>query len=185
MMLAIIEHAWFFGLAIRLVHHAPFGFVKAELRLGAHDIGPRAAMGETRMHRIHAVLDALQPVAVLKSLDRDVDLAFANQEIVARHKRHRLWTEVSEDQTAQFFDRIRRQANVLFFERAVGRLARNLHQLAARVIKPTMIAAAQTVALDVAETQVGAPVRAEGADHASPPSRVAEQHEIFTKHTNE
>ena len=68
-MLAVVEYARLFGLAIGLVHHAPLGFVKAQLRLGAHDIRPRAAMGETRMHRVHAVLDALQPIAILQSLE--------------------------------------------------------------------------------------------------------------------
>ena len=84
-MLAVVEHARLFGVAIGLVHHAPLGLVKAQLRLGAHDIRPCAAMGETRMHRVHAILDALQPIAILQALDRNIDIAVACYEkIIAR-----------------------------------------------------------------------------------------------------
>ena len=97
MVLAIIQHAWLFGLAISFVNDAPFGLVKAQLRLGAHDVRPCAAMGETRMHRVDAVLDALQPVAVLKALNGDVNVALADEKIITRHQRHRLRAEIGED----------------------------------------------------------------------------------------
>ena len=64
-------------------------------------------MSETRMDRVHAVFDALQPVAVLKALNGDVNVALADEKIIARHQRHRLRSEIGEDQSAEFFNRIR------------------------------------------------------------------------------
>ena len=98
-MLAVVEHARLFGLAIGFVDHAPLGFVEAQFRLRAHDVRPGAAMGEARVHRVHAVLDALQPVAVLNALNRDVNFAVADEKIIARH------------QTAQAAVRNRRRSN--------------------------------------------------------------------------
>jgi len=184
-MLAIIEHAGLFGFAIGLIHHAPFAFVKAKLGLGAHDIRPGAAVGKTRMHRIHAVLDALQPVAVLKTLDCDVHVPFADEKIVARHERYRRRTEVSEDQPAQLFDRIGRQANIFFSKRTARRFARNLHQLAVGVIEPAVVATANAIALDVTETKIGAPVRTESADHTRFSRAIAKENEIFAEDTDE
>ena len=65
MMLPVVEHARFFGLAVSFVNHAPLGFMKSQFRFGAHDIRPGAAMGKTWMHRVHAILDALQPITIL------------------------------------------------------------------------------------------------------------------------
>ena len=152
MVLAVIEQARLFGVAVSLVDHAPLGFVETQFRLRAHDIRPGAAMGETRVHRVHAVLDALKPIAVLNALHRNINLALTNKKIIARHQRCRLRSEVGEDQTAQLLDRIRRQADRLLLQFTVGRLAGNLPALAVAIIEPSVIAAPHTVLLDIAET---------------------------------
>src|SRR5688572_8048981 len=185
MMLAIVEHAGLFGFPISLVHHTPFGFMETELRLGAHDVRPCPAMREARMHRIHAVLDALEPITILEALDRDINFALADEKIVARHQRRRLRSEISEDQSAQFFYLIGRQANIFFLERTVGGLAGDLHNFAARVVEPTMITAAHAVAFDIAETQVGPSVRTKSADHAHLAAGVPEKNQIFAEHADE
>src|SRR5688572_27342825 len=75
--------------------------------------------------------------------------------------------------------------NRFFLKLAVGRLAGNLHALSVRVVQPAMIAAAHAVALNVAETEIGAPVRAKGADDADFSFGIAEQNQVFAEHANE
>ncbi len=42
------------------------------------------------MHWVHTIFDALQPIAILESLNRDVNIALAHEKIIAREQRRRL-----------------------------------------------------------------------------------------------
>src|SRR5262245_37078430 len=109
-------------------------------------------MGEAWMNRVHAIFNALEPVAILKTLNGYIDITITDKKIISRQERCRLGTKIREDQATQLFRGIGRQANRFFFELAVGRLAGSLQQFSLRVIKPAVIATAHTVSLDVTET---------------------------------
>src|SRR4029077_4499738 len=107
-------------------NQTPFGLVKSQIRLGAHDIRPSPAVSRARMNGVHAVLDAVQPVAVLGSLDGDVNIAFADEKVVARDERRRLRAKISKNQSAELFHWIGRQADGVFVKLTIPRLSGNL-----------------------------------------------------------
>src|SRR5262247_369336 len=146
-MLAIVQHARFFGFTIRFVDESPFGFMETQIRLGAHNVRPGAAMGEAWMNRVHTIFNALEPVAILKTLDGYIDIAITDKKIISRQQGRRLGTEIGEDQPTQLFHGIRRQANRFFFEFAVSGLAWSLQQSSLGVIEPAVIATAHAVSL--------------------------------------
>src|ERR1051325_698258 len=73
----------------------------------------------------------------------------------------------------------------LFFERTIGGLAGNLHDLAVPIVEPAVISATNTATLDVAKAKVRAPVRAICADHSRPPRSISEENEILSEDANE
>src|SRR5712671_4439140 len=101
-MFPIIENAFVLGLAIGLVDKAALGLVESKFGLRVGDVGPCAAVREARMHRINAILYALQPVAILKALDGDVMNAFTNKKIVAWQQRRGLRPHIGKDKRSQF-----------------------------------------------------------------------------------
>src|SRR5262245_25253582 len=151
-MLAIVQHARFFGFTIRFVNESPFGFMETQIRLGAHDVRPGAAMSEAWMNRVHTIFNALQPVAILKTLNGCIDITFTNEKVISRQEGRRLGTEIGEDQTTQLFHGIGRQANRFLFELAVSGLAGSLQQPSLGVIEPTVITTTHTIPLHVTET---------------------------------
>src|SRR6266536_2485091 len=103
MMLAIVEHAGFFGFTIRFVDESPLGLVEPQVRFGAHDVRPCAAMSETWMDRVHAVFNALQPVTVLEPLNRYINIALTHEKIISLQERRRLGAKIGKEQSAHFF----------------------------------------------------------------------------------
>jgi len=71
------------------------------------------------VYRVEGVLHDLQPIAGDHRRADVAQHAVAHEQFPARQKRRGLWTEVSENQPAKFFDWIRRHANAIF-ECAIG-----------------------------------------------------------------
>src|SRR5262245_57400376 len=184
-MLAIVQHAGFFGFTICFVDESPFGFMKTQIGLSAHNVWPGAAMGEAWMNRVHTIFNALEPVTVLKTLNGYINIAIADKEIISRQERRRLGTKIGEDQATQLFHGIRRQANRFFLEFTVGRLTGSLQQFSLRIVEPAVIATAHTIPFDVAETQVGAAMGAVSTDDSDSSVAAAEQDEIFAEDADE
>ena len=85
-MFAIVVLALLSARTYRLVHSAPFRFLEDYLlRLFFHGC-PDIAMNKANMERVDAVLNALQPVAVIERLDIDVSFAFSRQKVKPRQK---------------------------------------------------------------------------------------------------
>src|SRR5262245_16999980 len=182
MMLALVEHPGLFVFPVRFIDEPPLGFVEPQLRLRAHDVRPRAAMSETWMNRVHAIFDALKPVAVLEPLDGDVDIAFAHEKIISRQERSRLGTKIGEDQSAQLLYGMGGQANRFLFELAVWRFSGCLQKSTVGVIEPAVISTSHPISLDVAKTEVRAAMGAVSTDDPSLAHAVPEENQIFAEH---
>ena len=182
--LAVVELSGFVRLPVSLVHQPPLRFLEPQIGLAAPDVRPGPAVGEARMHRVEAVLHALQPVAVLQALHRHVELPVADEKVVPGQKRCGLGPEIREHEPPQLLHRIGKLADTVL-EFAFRRLAGGLENAAFGVVQPTVIPAAQAARLHVPQTQVRAPVRAVGSQHPRPALAVPEQHQVLAHHPDE
>src|SRR5215510_592210 len=105
-------------------------------------------MQPKQMRRVHRIFHRLQPVTIDdRFLDNPASTVFPNQHIPTRQERFRLRTEVSENQSAEWFYRI---SDVFdpFFERAASRFCRLFQTLAGAVKFPAVIRTADTLVID-------------------------------------
>ena len=108
---------------------------------------------------IHGIFDHLKKIAIHRPRSPRSNSVFPHQHVPARQKRGRLGSKISENHTAQLLSFISRVTNPLS-EGTVGRLAGHFQDPPFDIIKPAMIAAAQTAILQMAKFQRSSAMRA-------------------------
>jgi hypothetical protein len=170
----------------RDVDHARVGGEPVELRhhpeRGGELVAARQRVQERGVHRVHAVVLHLEPVARQRELGRGHQGMAGHLERVVERKRGPSigWAQVREDEPAVFMRGIRALPHALAQATARG-LARRLETAPVGVVYPAVVTAAQAALERNAELERRAAMRAVQVEHADAPAAIAEDHEILAE----
>ncbi len=137
---------------------------------------------ERGVHRVHAVVLHLQPVARQRELRRRHELV-ARHLVAVVHRKRRApirRPQVREDQPRELVRGIGALTDALG-QPAARRLARRLQAPAVDVVDPAVIAAADAALDRDAELQRRSPMRAVQVQHADAPAAIAKDHEVLAE----
>src|SRR5215510_7304173 len=141
------------------------------------------SMQPAQMILIHGIFNHLKKVAIHCPRSPHSNSIFPHQHIKSRQQRGRLWAKIGKNDPAQLLSFISGVTNTLS-EGTVSGLTGHFQDSSSDVVKPAMIAAAQSSILEMTKFQRSAAMRTAKRQQSQPVLLVAKQHEIFAQNSS-